>query len=192
MAPAAPAFFIAAMSSIPATPPLALYPAVRSHAPIERVYPHGYALAAEAPNGLGHKLRLCHCGRADYHAPDAERIHRLKLCHAAQAAAELNLKPGFFAELPDDLRVFPLAGFRPVKINDVHYLRPGGSERSRHLERIVRHLVNRGEVALIKPHAAAVLQIYGRKYFHQSLSSPKFLSIISPFSPLFSGWNCAP
>ena len=156
---------------------------------VEGINAHGNALGAETFHSSGNKVGVGYGGRADYHAPYAQLIHFLKVCHGAQTAAQLDAQAGVFAKAADYLRILAFTGFGAVKVNHVHHFRACRLEHGSHSQRIIRYLMNGIKIAFIEPHAAAVFQIYSRKNIHQSDSSQKFFSIFKPVSPLFSGWN---
>ena len=73
-----------------------------------------------------------------------------------------------------------------VEIHDVQTVIPDAFKLLGHINRITvdRFLVI---IAFSQAHALSVYYIYGRYQFYHN--SKKFLKILSPILPLFSGWN---
>ena len=65
---------------------------------------------------------------------------------------------------------------------------PGGGKGPRRLEGILRHPVDGVKLPLAQADYLVILQVNGRQHNHR-LSPPKFFKMVSPTSPLFSGWN---
>ena len=115
-------------------------------------------------------------------------LHRLK---AADPPAHLDFEGGFPGNFAEDGGILGLCVLRAVEVDHVEPFGPVGCKPAGGFQRVLRHFMGGAEFPLVQADAGPVLDIDCGKNDHV-VSLPKFLRMVSPVSPLFSGWNCAP
>lgn len=143
----------------------------------------------------GHR-KLCqrfiiHGDRAQDHTVHAESPVKFHIRKGADPAADLHAQAGLLQHPAHLFAVYRLFLLRAVQIDHMQPVAAGGGEPARGLQYIVGNLCCRRIVAAHKAYARAVNHIYRREQDHIAILQ-KFRSIVSPTSPLFSGWNWQP
>ena len=140
---------------------------------------------------LPDKCRVLDRRRAQNHPFHAVCEVVLRRAQIADTAAQFDLQSAVARHLQKYRAVLRRAGLRAIQVHHVNPLRTGLPESTRGFQWILRHALGGRKVALIQPHAGALVYVNRGKNNHVA-SPPKFLRIASPTSALFSGWNCAP
>ena len=103
------------------------------------------------------------------------------------ATAPLYLGPRHGRQLAQCVEVLGGGGFGTIEVDHMNAVQPMRHILAYHVDGAGVILFFLRIIALRQTHTAAVYQVYCGKYGHKLI---KFLSMRSPTSPLFSGWNC--
>ena len=121
----------------------------------------------------------------------AEASVELHIRQGTDSAADLHAQAGVFKHTAHLAGIDRLFLLRTVQVDHVKPAAAAERKMLRCLQNIVRHLGRGCVIAPDESDAFAADHIYCREQDHFAILQ-KFRSIVSPASPLFSGWNWQP
>lgn len=127
----------------------------------------------------------------DDDAEDAGINSFFDIVHGADAAARLD-RDGDGSQMERMRGVFTPSFEGAVKVDDVKEFRAGFLERERGFHGVFPVDGDVAGLSLAEADAAAVLDVYSRKYNHSLNHSSMFRNNRAPMAPDFSGWNWRP
>ena len=128
----------------------------------------------------------------DDDAEDASINSFFDIVHGVDAAARLDGDGDGFADGADEGRIHALSFEGAVKVDDVKEFRAGFLEGERGFHGVFPVDGDVAGLSLAEADAAAVLDVYSRKYDHSLNHSSMFRNNRAPMAPDFSGWNWRP